>query len=170
MSNAAGTLDDFLEDQDDQSIDNLYLIFHLDKEDYGISIKNVTEIVGKQNVTRVPNMPEYVKGVINLRGQVIPVIDVRTRFGLPFREYDDRTCSIVINVNSLQFGLIVDVVDEVINIDSDKISPPPSSMSQSARFIKGMGRAIGSDKVKLLLEAERLIRDEDLDQIAAAAS
>jgi len=163
--------DEFLEDQDDQSIDDLYLIFHLDKEDYGIGIKNVTEIVGKQNVTRVPNMPDYVKGVINLRGQVIPVIDVRTRFGLPFREYDDRTCSVVINVNNLQFGVIVDVVDEVISIAPDKIAPPPNvSGNQASRFIKGMGRSDGSDKVKLLLDIERMIKDEDLNQIVNAAS
>jgi len=170
MSNTSDTLDDLLADQDDQSIDNLYLIFHLDKEDYGISIKNVTEIVGQQNVTRVPNMPDYVKGVINLRGQVIPVIDVRTRFGLPFREYDDRTCSIVINVSSLQFGLIVDLVDEVINIDEDRISSPPVSVTQSTRFIKGMGRAEGSDKVRLLLDVEKLLRDEEIEQLTAAVS
>jgi len=164
-------MDEFLEDQDDQSIDDLYLIFHLDKEDYGIGIKNVTEIVGKQNVTRVPNMPDYVKGVINLRGQVIPVIDVRTRFGLPFREYDDRTCSVVINVNNLQFGVIVDVVDEVISIAPDKIAPPPNvSGNQASRFIKGMGRSDGSDKVKLLLDIERMIKEEDLNQIVNAAS
>jgi len=163
-------IDEFLEEQDDQSIDDLYLIFHLDKEDYGIGIKNVTEIVGKQNVTQVPNMPDYVKGVINLRGQVIPVVDVRIRFGLPFREYDDRTCSVVINVNNIQFGVIVDVVDEVITIAPEKISPPPSiSGNMSSRFIKGMGRADGSDKVKLLLDVERLIRDEDLDQITGAS-
>ena len=158
---------DFPDHQDDQLMDDLYLIFHLDKEDYGIGIGNVTEIVGKQNVTRVPNMPAYVKGVINLRGQVIPVIDVRTRFGLPFREYDDRTCSIVINVAKTQFGLLVDVVDEVISIDPDKISPPPSIAAQQAsRFIRGMGRTDGSDRVKLLLEVERLLCDEELAQLA----
>jgi len=167
MNSSNQDQDDFAEEQEDQSIDNLYLIFHLDKEDYGISIQNVTEIVGKQNITRVPNMPDYVKGVINLRGQVIPVIDVRTRFGLPFREYDDRTCSIVITVNNTQFGLIVDVVDEVINIDADKISPPPSlTQEQQACFIRGMGRTTASDKVKLLLKVERLLKDDEMEQLA----
>jgi len=170
MKTSNSEMDDFAEDQDDQSVEDLYLIFHLDREDYGIGIQNVTEIVGKQNITRVPNMPNYVKGVINLRGQVIPVIDVRTRFGLNFRDYDDRTCSIVINVNAMQFGLIVDVVDEVISIDPDKISPPPATLSQNNRFIHGLGRAENSDRVKILLDVERLFKDEEIDQMAAAAT
>ena len=159
---------DYQENEEDQAIDDLYLIFHLDGEDYGIGIENVTEIVGKQSITKVPNLPQYVKGVINLRGQVIPVIDVRTRFGLPFRDYDDRTCSIVISVNGIQFGLLVDVVDEVINIDPNKISPPPSmSMHDSARFIKGMGRTGDNRKVVILLDVGLLFHDNDLEQLAA---
>jgi len=163
--------DDFLEEEEEQSIDDLYLIFHLDKEEYGIGIKNVTEIVGKQNVTQVPNMPDYVKGVINLRGQVIPVVDVRIRFGLPFREYDDRTCAVVINISNIQFGVIVDVVDEVISIAPDRIAPPPNvTGSIYSRFISGMGRANDNDRIKLLLDVERLIRDDDLDQISSVAA
>ena len=165
MKTNAG-MGNFLEQEGDQAIDDLYLIFHLDEEDYGIGIGNVTEIVGKQAITKVPNLPVYVKGVINLRGQVIPVIDVRTRFGLPFREYDDRTCAIVINVNNVQFGLLVDVVDEVISIDSNKISPPPA-MSGPSRFIKGMGRTDNSSKVKILLDVSLLFGDGDLEHLAA---
>jgi len=161
------TEDEFLQDGEDQAIDDLYLIFHLDGEDYGLGIRNVTEIVGKQAITKIPNLPAYVRGVINLRGQVIPVIDVRTRFGLPFREYDDRTCSIVINVNGIQFGLLVDVVDEVIHIDPDKISPPPAAtMRTAARFIKGMGRAGENRKVIILLDVSLLLHDEEVEQLS----
>jgi len=148
-------------------IEDLYLIFRLGQEEYGISIGDVTEIVGRQNITQVPNMPEYVRGVINLRGQVIPVIDVRIRFGLAFREYDDRTCSIVISVNGVQFGLMVDEVEEVISIDRTRIASPP--MAQSNRFIRGIGQADGNGRVKLLLAVEPLLRDNPPDTEAAAS-
>lgn len=152
---------EFDAEQEEREADNLYLIFHLDREDYGISIRHVTEIVGKQNITHVPNLPNYVQGVINLRGKVIPVIDVRTRFGLPFREYNDRTCAIVITVTEQQFGLIVDMVDEVISIDEEKISPPLALAPNGAsEFIQGMGRTLDQDKVKLLLNVESLFRNE----------
>jgi purine-binding chemotaxis protein CheW len=164
----ADQLTDYREIDEEQSIDDLYLIFHLDQEDYGIGIGNVIEIVGKQNITRVPNMPHYVKGVINLRGQVIPVIDVRTRFGLPFREYDDRTCAIVISVDNVQFGLIVDVVDEVITIDPGHISPAPMvTEAHTAAFIRGMGRIGNNDRVKILLDVRRLFHENELEQMAS---
>jgi len=159
------------EEQNGQALSDLYLIFHLDQSDYGINLKNVTEIVGRQKITRVPNAPEYIKGVINLRGQVIPVIDVRTRFGLPFREYDDRTCAIVINVSELQFGLLVDVVDEVISIAPDRIAPPPYSINTSQScFVRGMGRAGDGENVKILLAVEHLVQDELLNQIASTVA
>jgi len=171
MSSSKALIDDPADaDEEELSINDLYLIFHLDREDYGIGIRNVIEIVGKQTITGVPNMPAYVRGVINLRGKVIPVIDVRTRFGMPFREYDDRTCSIVINVGELQFGLIVDMVDEVIAIDDDKISLPPAwaDATGASGFIKGLGRINGDDRVKLLLKVECLFKDEEIVQLAAA--
>jgi len=165
MNDSAADFDEDAEDGE-QSIANLYLIFHLDREEYGIGIQHVTEIVGKQEITRVPNLPGYVKGVINLRGKVIPVIDVRTRFGMPFREYDDRTCSIVINVGALQFGLIVDVVDEVLHIDTENISSPPAMADDlSNHFIQGMGRVTGDGRVKLLLKVECLFKDDEMEQL-----
>lgn len=158
---------DFSSDDQSQSISDLYLIFHLGDEDYGLEVANITEIVSMQNVTKVPDMPPYVIGVINLRGQVIPVIDVRIRFGLDFREYDDRTCAIVVSIDGIMFGLIVDVVDEVMSIQENMISPPPSaSFPHAAEFIKGIGRVEGEKKVKILLDSKRLLNNQELDQLA----
>lgn len=146
--------------EEDDSMKNRYLTFRVGNEDYGIEILYVTEIVGMQKVTEVPDMPDFVKGVINLRGQVIPVIDVRTRFQLESRQYDDRTCAIVVNIDATVIGLIVDSVDEVLNIPDQEISPPPTiNESWSCRFITGMGKVDG--KVKILLEVGKLLFDED---------
>ena len=151
------------DDEESQSVHDHYLIFHLGDEDYAVEIAYVTEIVGMQMITRIPDMPDYVRGVINLRGQVIPVIDVRTRFGLPFREYDDRTCAVVISISNKQFGLIVDVVDEVINIPAERISSPmTAAFSQSTAFIKGVGRVEGDNKVKIILDAGKLLDSETI--------
>jgi purine-binding chemotaxis protein CheW len=155
--------DDFWDKEDEDSMKNRYLTFRVGEEDYGIEIVYVTEIVGIQNITEVPDMPAFVKGVINLRGQVIPVIDVRTRFKLPFREYDDRTCFIVVNINASSIGLIVDTVSEVINIPEDQISPPPEiNAGDSARYIQGMGKV--EDRVKILLDVQKLLLDNETDK------
>ncbi len=147
---------------EDDSMKNRYLTFRVGDEDYGIEILYVTEIVGMQKVTEVPDMPGYVKGVINLRGQVIPVMDVRTRFMLPPKDYDDRTCAIVVNMDSTIIGLIVDSVDEVMNIPADEISPPPAiNESWSCRFINGMGKV--GNRVKILLDVGKLLFNEDAE-------
>ncbi|NLM79860.1 MAG: purine-binding chemotaxis protein CheW, partial [Clostridiales bacterium] len=101
---------------DDDPQDGRYLTFSLDSECYGIEIKYVTEIIGIQPITEVPEMPEYIKGIINLRGRIIPVMDVRLRFKKPFREYDERTCIIVIEIRDIVLGLIIDRVSEVLTI------------------------------------------------------
>eukprot|EP00831_Metopus_contortus_P053102 TRINITY_DN4460_c0_g1_i2.p4 TRINITY_DN4460_c0_g1~~TRINITY_DN4460_c0_g1_i2.p4 ORF type:complete len:306 (+),score=59.03 TRINITY_DN4460_c0_g1_i2:572-1489(+) len=150
----------------DDSMKNRFLTFEVGDEFYGIEILYVTEIVSMQKVTEVPDVPEYIKGVINLRGQVIPVIDVRARFKLEAKEYDDRTCAIVVNVENAVIGLIVDSVDEVINIPEENIGPSPAiSESQSCRFIKGMGRVDGN--VIILLSVARLLNDDVLEGLAA---
>lgn len=132
-----------------------FLTFELGSETYGLDIAHVREIVGMQTITQVPDVPHYVRGVINLRGKVIPIMDVRARFNLPNRSYDDRTCIIVINVNEWWVGLVVDTVSEVLDIPKDHIEPPPRIGAGSSNFIEGMGM-IG-DQVRLLLDAERLL-------------
>ena len=155
---------DLLEDDDDEdgedTQEDKYLTFVIGKEDFGIEIRYVTEIIGIQGITQVPDMPHYVKGVINLRGKVIPVMDVRLRFGVEERPYDDRTCIIVINIDEQPVGLIVDRVLEVLDIQKSEIEPPPRmKKGKSNRFIQGMGKS--GDQVKILLNANKLLFDEE---------
>ena len=153
-------IDDIMDD-DDESIANMYLTFKLADEEYGIGIMHVTEIVGLQNITEVPDMPEFVKGVVNLRGQVIPVIDVRLRFHMEPKDYDERTCIIVLSIRDVQIGLVVDTVNEVLTIDEKLISPPPKIASaNSARYIKGLGKV--NEEVKILLSGEKLLFEEEI--------
>jgi purine-binding chemotaxis protein CheW len=152
-------LDDEDEDGEDTQEDK-YLTFVISKEDYGIEIRYVTEIIGIQEITDVPDMPNYVKGVINLRGKVIPVMDVRLRFGVEERLYDDRTCIVVININEQPVGLIVDRVLDVLDIQKSEIEPPPRMRKgMSNRFVQGMGKS--GDHVKILLNANKLLFDEE---------
>ena len=114
-----------------------------------------------QPITKVPEVPPYVKGIINLRGKIIPVIDVRLKFGKEPIEYDDRTCIVVININEVSVGLIVDKVDEVLNIDDDGIAAPPSSKTGfENRYIKGIGKA--DNQVQLLLDCEKLLKTDEM--------
>lgn len=133
-----------------------FLSFRIEKEDYGLEIKYVTEIIVMQKITEVPNTPEFIKGVINLRGKVIPVMDVRERFNLQTREYDDRTCIVVVKVSEMAVGLIVDTVNEVIDIPADQIDPPPKSLSGvDSNYICGLGKV--GEQVKILLNAESIL-------------
>ena len=160
--------DDFYDDDDEDTQKDKYLTFTVGKEDYGIEICSVTEIIGIQKITDVPDMPEYVKGVINLRGKVIPVMDVRLRFRMPEREYDDRTCIVVVNVNGSAVGLVVDTVREVVGIPANQIELPPEvAQGNLQRYIKGLGKT-GED-VKILLDVENMVRREHLDSIKSLA-
>ncbi len=144
-----------------------YLTFSLGKESYGIEIQYVTEIIGIQTITEVPELPPYVKGIINLRGKIIPVIDVRLRFKKEPKDYNDRTCIIVIDIMELSIGLIVDNVSEVLNIpDQDIETPPQMNGVNSNLFIKNIGK-VGND-VKLLLDCEKLLSDDEVEDLCKA--
>ncbi|APG25235.1 MAG: chemotaxis protein CheW [Syntrophotalea acetylenica] len=133
-----------------------YLTFSLADEVYAIDICYVTEIIGILKITKVPDMPSFIKGVINLRGKVIPVMDVRARFGLPAREYDERTCVVVVNVVDNAMGLVVDRVNEVMDIPAGQVEPPPASKgSGRGKYVKGIGKV--EDEVKILLDVECLV-------------
>lgn len=141
-----------------------YLTFSIGKESYGIEIQYVTEIIGIQAITEIPELPDYVKGIINLRGKIIPVMDVRLRFKKEVKEYNDRTCVIVIDTMDLSIGLIVDSVAEVINIPEQDIEVPPKmNKGYNNRFIKNIGK-VGND-VKLLLDCEKLLNVDDINTI-----
>ncbi len=139
---------------------NRFLTFDLDNESYGIEIQYVTEIIGIQPVTEVPELPQYIKGIINLRGKVIPVMDVRLKFKKAYREYNDRTCVIVIDIREISIGLIVDGVSEVLFIPESEIVDPPEMCRDLNKFMSGIGKV--GDKVKLLLDCNELLNKNDM--------
>ena len=139
-----------------------YMTFKCSDEIYGISIKYVNEIIGLSQITKVPETQDCLIGLINLRGKIIPVIDVRIRFGKEPLEYNDRTCVIVIDVKSTVIGLIVDAIDEVAAFAENEITPPPSVSDlamQAKKYVFGIGRVNG--EVKLLLDPDKLINDPE---------
>jgi purine-binding chemotaxis protein CheW len=141
-----------------------FLTFTLGNETYGIEIKHVTEIIGIQPITEVPELPEYIRGIINLRGKIIPVMDVRLRFRKSFREYNDRTCIVVVDIRDVSIGLIVDSVSEVISISDSEIVPPPElGKAVSNKYIKGIGKV--DSEVKLLLDCNKLLNDEETENL-----
>ncbi len=153
---------------DDEDVDaqkDKFLTFKIADEEFAIPIGHVIEIVGIQKITEVPDMPDFVKGVINLRGKVIPVMDVRLRFRLPSVAYDDRTCVVVVSVGSVTIGLVVDTVSEVVDIPESNVSPPPRfSGAGSGRYVSGMGK-IG-EAVKIIINVQTLLREEEMEALA----
>jgi purine-binding chemotaxis protein CheW len=137
-----------------------YLTFALGKEEFGIAILKVREIIGYMTITAVPQMPDYVKGVINLRGQVIPVVDLRSRFGMEIKEITDQTCIIVVDIHqsdrSFHAGLVVDHVQEVLNIEASNIDDAPQfGTDVNTDFLLGIGKA--GNAIKLLLDIDRVL-------------
>jgi len=144
-----------------------YLTFGLAGEEYGLEILKVREIIGMMDITAVPRTPEFVRGVINLRGKVIPVVDLRLKFGMPPAEATDQTCIIVVDVGRVEMGIMVDKVSEVLDIVSEDIEPPPSfGVSVDTEFILGMGKA--NNRVTILLDISRVLTGEDVGAIAGA--
>jgi len=143
---------------------NKYLTFHLAGEDYGIEIQYVIEIIGIQNITDVPDMPAFIRGVINLRGKVVPIMDVRARFGIEARDYDDRTCIIVVNIDTTEVGLVVDEVSEVADIPEKNVEPAPRThKNNEGSYIQGMGK-INTD-VKILLDVHKLLFSGEMQEL-----
>ncbi len=145
-----------------------YLTFTLAKEEYGIGIKKVKEIIGMMPVTSVPRTPDFVKGVINLRGKVIPVIDLRLRFGLEGVEHTDRTCIIVVEIQGvsgkLVIGIVVDSVSEVLNIKGADIEDTPAfGATLDTEYILGMAKMEG--EVKILLDIDRVLGAGEIAKI-----
>lgn len=143
-----------------------YMTFKSGNEYFGLKIQYVNEIIGFQTITAIPESEDYIKGLINLRGKIIPVIDVRLRFKQEPFEYNDRTCIIVINVKSTVVGLIVEKIAEVVEIQEENILPPPSigrADKTHNKYVYGIGKV--GDSVKLLLDPDKLLNDEDLSVI-----
>lgn len=140
----------------------MYMTFKSGNEYYGIKIQYVNEIVGFQDITPVPETESYIMGLINLRGKIIPVIDVQKRFGQEPSEYNDRTCIIVVDVKATTVGLIVEKIAEAVEIKDDNILPPPTISRVDRiqnKYVYGIAKV--GDSVKLLLDPERLLGDEE---------
>ncbi len=162
---------DNVEDTLGSSVDSLagkYLTFSLGDEEYGIDILKVREIIGVLEITAVPHTADYIRGVINLRGRVIPVIDLRIKFGMEARDYNDRTCIVVVEIQGdegpVMVGLVVDSVSEVMNVDRENIEPPPSFGGHAVDVENIMGMAKVDGEVRILLNVDRVIGVADLEE------
>jgi purine-binding chemotaxis protein CheW len=149
-----------------------YLTFTLDKEEYGISILKIKEIIGMMPITSVPQTPDFVKGVINLRGKVIPVLDLRLRFGMAGIDYTERTCIIVVEIigqaGTVMIGIVVDAVSEVLNIKGEDIEETPTFGTRlNTDYILGMAKIEGG--VKILLDIDRVLSAEEIAVLEKAA-
>ena len=143
-----------------------YLTFVLADEEYGLEILKVREIIGMMDITAVPRTPDFVKGVINLRGKVIPVVDLRLKFGMEPTDTTEQTCIIVVNVGNVEMGIIVDKVSEVLDISEDEIDDTPSfGVNVNTEFILGMGKA--EDKVSILLDISKVLSADEMSVMAA---
>jgi purine-binding chemotaxis protein CheW len=149
-----------------------YLTFTLADEEYGIGILKIKEIIGMMPVTTVPQTPKFVKGVINLRGKVIPVIDLRLRFGMESIDYTERTCIIVVEIDgtvgTVQIGIVVDSVSEVLNIKGEDIEDTPTFGTKlDTNYILGMAKMEGG--VKILLDIDRVLNNKEISVLEKAA-
>ncbi len=149
-----------------------YLTFSLADEEYGIGILKIREIIGMMSITSVPQTPPFVKGVINLRGKVIPVVDLRLRFGMQEIEYTERTCIIVVEIEgqavTVQIGIVVDAVSEVLNIKGEDIEDTPTFGTKlDTEYILGMAKMEGS--VKILLDIDQVLSADEVAALEKAA-
>ena len=149
-----------------------YLTFSLDEEEYGIGILKIKEIIGMMPITTVPRTPEFVKGVINLRGKVIPVMDLRLRFGMKEIDYTERTCIVVVEIEgtsgTVMIGVVVDSVSEVLNIKGEDVEETPTfGAKMNIDYILGMAKMEGG--VKILLDIDRVLSEDEIVDLEKAA-
>lgn len=147
---------------DEDALKNKYLTFYTDNQLFGIPISDVVQIVGMQEITAVPEFPSYAKGVINLRGIIIPIIDVRLRLKKEEISYTERTCIIVTNIKGSYLGFIVDYVNEVTNIQYENISNPPNVGSDYVNtYITGIAKL--NSKIVLLMDLKKVLNDREIE-------
>ncbi|MDQ7832457.1 MAG: chemotaxis protein CheW [Desulfovibrionaceae bacterium] len=151
------------ETQKKQDAELMQLVtFSIGEEEFGVDILKVQEIIRMMEITKVPRAPDFVEGVINLRGKVIPIIDLRKRFGLITRDHDKHTRIIVIEINNMIVGFVVDSVSEVLRIPSNTVEPPPPVVSGlESEYISGVGKL--EDRLLILLDLDRLLSGEERD-------
>jgi purine-binding chemotaxis protein CheW len=148
----------------EKSLTNQFVTFQLGAETYGISILKLNEIIAYQSCTTIPNVPGFIKGVLNLRGIVVPVIDLRERFGMELKDYDQFTVILILDVSGRIMGLVVDMVSDVLTLNRDDVKPRPHfSTGISTEFISGMG--IKDKKFIILLDVDKLLSDDELNMV-----
>ncbi len=158
-------LDIFYDEEDEDFNLNKFLSFKIDKAVYGFDILYISDIIEMQEITQVPDMPHFIKGVINLRGLIIPVMDIRLRLKREEKPYDDRTCIININMNNLIVGVIVDTVHEVLRIPKDRIAKPPQFKENDVNeFVNGIGK-LDDDSIIVILSPEKILYGKELDEV-----
>ena len=170
MSESTKTMDQKIDTASDKA--GKYLTFSLDNEEYGIGILRIKEIIGMLAITSVPQTPEFLKGVINLRGKVIPVMDLRLRFGMEEIEYTERTCIIVVEIegqaDTIPIGVVVDSVSEVLNIKAGEIEETPTFVvTLNTEYILGMAKMEGD--VKILLDIDQVLNSDEIAVLEKAA-
>ena len=170
MSEVTKTMDQAVKAMADR--EGKYLTFSLAEEEYGIGILKIKEIIGMMSITTVPQTPEFVKGVINLRGKVIPVVDLRLRFGMESIDYTERTCIIVVEIEGesgvVLIGIVVDAVSEVLNIKGEDVEETPTFGTKlNTDYILGMAKMEGG--VKILLDIDRVLSHEEVAVLEKAA-
>ncbi len=168
LQNAEAKDESEMDSAESQQEENKYLTFWIDGELFGIPISDVVQIISMQKIIPLPDFPAYAKGIINLRGNIVPVIDMRIRLKRPEAEYNESTCIVVTNIHGNYIGFIVDTVDEVTDINNDKISPPPKVTKEIVnRYLTGIGQ-IGK-KVVLLLDVSKIFSDSEFDEVTETA-
>lgn len=169
MTQAEQTMDQAVKAMADR--EGKYLTFTLDNEEYGIGILKIKEIIGMMPITTVPQTPDFIKGVINLRGKVIPVVDLRLKFGMGAFDYTERTCIVVVEMTNqsetILIGIVVDSVSEVLNIPEKDIEDTPTFGAKlNTRYILGMAKMEGG--VKILLDINKVLNNEDISLLENA--
>jgi purine-binding chemotaxis protein CheW len=160
---------EIVEEETEESAGTKYLMCKLGEEIFGIDIRYITDIIELEKITAIPDVPGYVRGVINLRGQVIPIIDIRLRFNMEERSYDDRTVITVVNIHDRSVGFVVDTATEVQDIYKQDISPPPEFRARAGKeqYINGLGKF--EDQVVILLDMEKLVGEKEASKLQQAA-
>ncbi|KVP39992.1 chemotaxis protein CheW [Burkholderia ubonensis] len=146
-----------------------FLVFKLGNEEYGIDILKTQEIRGYENVTHIVSMPDYIKGVINLRGDIVPIVDMRIRLNMSHAAYDSQTAVIILNVGRRVVGIVVDRVSDVLALSADQISPAPSfGLSMKTEYLMGLGTVEG--RMLILVDIEKLMAGDELSMVQRAAA
>lgn len=142
-----------------------YVVFSIDGEEFGLSIENISSIERMLEIFKIPNAPDYIEGLANLRGKVHTIFSLRKRFNLPSTEFDDNTKIIIVNTSSAEIGIIVDEVHEIVKVDEDQFSPMPNALSNlKDKFLSGTAKI--DDRLIMILDSEKVLSDKDAELIA----